>query len=143
MKTAIKIIVLFCIFCITVCLIQLGILDTVAASYLPPCGVLARAIAIDPQNPEIVYVLISRSIYRSIYKSIDSGGSWSPVSTEEFVGRGNDLRIDPENSQIIYNAVASLGDGIFKTADGGITWRHANKGLPEVRCDPRHFPDGW
>ena len=58
---------------------------------------------------------------------------------------GNDLVLDPSNPDIVYAALwqqqesfresgafGGAGNGIFKSTDGGDTWRHLTEGLPDV-----------
>ena len=91
--------------------------------------------AVDPLNPGTIYVGTSRGLFvnTDYYNS-----SWRDLGLYVDVRM---LAINPQNPKNIY-AVASDGDGIFKTADGGITWRHANKGLPEISC-LRLSPPTW
>ena len=53
-------------------------------------------------------------------------------------GRVNGLAIDPQNPQVMY--AASEWGGLYKTADGGLTWDHLGDHLPmatwDVEVDP-------
>ncbi|PJA51876.1 MAG: hypothetical protein CO167_11655, partial [Candidatus Marinimicrobia bacterium CG_4_9_14_3_um_filter_48_9] len=54
------------------------------------------------------------------------GQNWTPIGP----GAGSDLltaRFQPDNANIIY--LAGDIEGIFKTIDGGQSWRMINKGL--------------
>jgi len=93
------------------------------------------AIAVSESNPDVVYVGAGESPIRGnvshgdgVFKSTDAGKTWS------FVGLGDTrqigrVRIHPRNPDIAY--VSALGHvygpnaerGVFKTADGGKTWR--------------------
>ena len=77
-----------------------------------------ETIAIDPHNPQIIYVGASSGMY----KSTDGGRRWEltgAVLNDEFV---HELAIDPKNSKIIY---ANAGH-ILKSIDSGITWSAEN-----------------
>jgi len=98
------------------------------------------AIAIDPNNPNIVYAgageamyLFSTNMYdgRGVYKSTDAGGSWTQMtngfgSTTHFT----DMQVSPHNSNIVLAALGSgywhLGyignEGIWRSTDAGNTW---------------------
>jgi photosystem II stability/assembly factor-like uncharacterized protein len=99
------------------------------------------AIAIDPQNPNIVYagggeaVQFSNTwIYpgRGLYKSTDGGSTWTQITN----GFGDmthfgALVVSPHNSSIVFAALGSgntfLGtnlqnEGIWRSTDAGITW---------------------
>ena len=79
---------------------------------------------------------------RGLYKSIDGGESWSLVlSVNEWTGV-TDVVVDPRDENIMYaatwqrhrNVAAYLGGGpgtkLFKTTDGGDSWRQLKTGLP-------------
>ena len=98
-------------------------------------------IAIHPRNPETVYVagmgdLWGASSGRGVFKTTDGGTTWQKVlfanDTVAFV----DLKMDPANPEVLYAAGwhrlrrgggtmegAGAGSGIWKTVDGGRTWR--------------------
>ncbi len=71
-----------------------------------------------------------------VWKSEDSGTRYKPVFDEQPVQSIGALTIDPKNSKNVWvgtgeswtrNSV-SIGNGIYKSADGGETWNYA--GLP-------------
>jgi photosystem II stability/assembly factor-like uncharacterized protein len=105
-------------------------------------------IIIHPTNPDIVYVSAIGHLYtydekRGLYKSIDGGKTWKklPIPTTEKVGV-IDIVMDPQNPDILYastwererrawNFVESgPGSGIYKSNDGGETWKRFKNGLP-------------
>ncbi|HEY0989168.1 MAG TPA: hypothetical protein VGD80_19000, partial [Kofleriaceae bacterium] len=72
-----------------------------------------------------------------VWKSQDGGTTFKPVFDKQPVQSIGAIAIDPSNSNTIWvgtgeawtrNSV-SIGDGIYKSTDGGDTWTHA--GLPE------------
>lgn len=104
-------------------------------------------LAIDPSNPDNLYVGI-RSDFRGLPPNIlsvsrDRGKTWS-ITMESIAerfrtggvaalaegrfagGTIHDLKVDPRNPKVMYSA---CDDGIIKSADGGIHWEAANKGL--------------
>lgn len=113
------------------------------------------AVRIDPSNTNIVWVGTgehnnqSNAIYGDgVYKSEDGGKSWTNMGlkTSEHIGG---IVIDPNNSNVVY--VAAYGSlrnsggerGIYKTIDGGKTWRRVlfvsdHTGFFEVHMDPRN-----
>jgi len=105
-------------------------------------------IAVDPRNPDRLFVAALGHPYgpnreRGIYRSTDGGRTFQPVLQKDENTGGNDVDIDPSNPQVVYanlwesrqgpweNAVWSGVGGIFKSVDGGATWRPLTNGLPE------------
>ncbi len=93
------------------------------------------AVAVAPSNGDIVWVgtgdpASARSSYwgDGVYKSADGGRTWRHMGLDDtqHIAR---IVIDPRNPDVVY--VAALGHlysfnearGVFKTADGGRTWR--------------------
>ncbi|HYL76082.1 MAG TPA: hypothetical protein VEU96_17865 [Bryobacteraceae bacterium] len=94
------------------------------------------AIAVAPSKPEIVYVgtgdvsNVGGSVNQGngVYKSIDAGKTWQHVGLDDTRHIGA-MWIDPHNPDVVL--AAALGHtfspnterGVFKTTDGGKTWR--------------------
>src|SRR6058998_3851477 len=93
------------------------------------------AVAIDPSNPEIVWVGTGESWVRNsvsvgdgVYKSIDGGENWTNVGLKdsEHIAK---ILVDPKDSNTVYACgTGHLWDdnderGVYKTSDGGKTWR--------------------
>jgi photosystem II stability/assembly factor-like uncharacterized protein len=57
-------------------------------------------------------------------------GNWQPLS--DLPRYINDLVVDPQNPQLLYAGTGSAGSGsgVYKSEDGGMTWRLAANGLP-------------
>lgn len=76
------------------------------------------ALAIDPSNPLVAYVMQPNS---GLWKSIDGGASWTHRAGAPRTSAV--LGIDPANTDILYLAG---GDGsidqIYKSINGGLTW---------------------
>ncbi|WP_156152584.1 T9SS type A sorting domain-containing protein [Flammeovirga sp. OC4] len=111
-------------------------------------------VAVHPNNPDIIYILMFRQSHRGyLRKSTDGGKTWTNVA-KAIQHEGNDssdmlfqysLTIDPDNPQNLYfcvieNAVAEVSAnkipkdfhdfGIYKSTDEGKTWSIMNNGLP-------------
>jgi hypothetical protein len=106
-------------------------------------------IAIDPRNPDIVYVAAEGKLYsnlmdcqRGLYKTTDGGQTWDLVLDLKDRGVG-DFVIDPRNSDIViaggYKTFRRSwtfidrhpGNYFYKTTDGGRTWKQLSNGLPQ------------
>ncbi len=105
-------------------------------------------LAVDSKNPDHVFVAVAGHPYgpnpeRGVYRSLDGGKTFENVlHRDENVG-ASDVQIDPTNSQIVYAALWESreapwengvfngdGGGVFKSTDGGKSWKQLTKGLP-------------
>jgi len=83
------------------------------------------AVAIDPNNPNIIYV---GSPAGGIWKSTNSGATWTPLSDELPQIGVSGIAIDPTNSNTIYIATGdkdasdTYSVGVLKSTDGGSNW---------------------
>ncbi len=107
-------------------------------------------IDVDPRNADRVFVAALGHPYgpnpeRGIFRSLDGGRTFVKVLSKDEDTGGNDVDIDPSNPDIVYatlweerqgpweNAVwAGTNGGIFKSTDGGTTWKQLTNGLPAV-----------
>ncbi|HYK87562.1 MAG TPA: hypothetical protein VE398_02250 [Acidobacteriota bacterium] len=104
-------------------------------------------VVVHPRNPGIVYVAAAGHLWgpnkeRGVYKTVDGGKSWSSVLFIDEDTGVNDLVIDPESPDTLYAGAfqrrrtvfgyngGGPGSAIYKTTDGGITWRKLTKGMP-------------
>ena len=88
-----------------------------------------EAIAVDPGNPDVVYIAAGMSFRQgSIFKSTNRGDTWTKLDLKvPMDGNGNlrwageRLAVDAFNSNIIL--FGSRTKGLFKSADGGNSWK--------------------
>jgi len=105
-------------------------------------------VRVHPGNPDLVYVAALGHVWgsnpeRGIYRSKDGGKSWEKVLFVSDKTGACDLVMDPTNPRILYAGfwqvhrkpwvLVSGGPegGIWKTTDGGDTWKKLSEGLPE------------
>ncbi len=105
------------------------------------CGRAAYSLAVHPANERMVYV---GSDETKISKSTDGGHTWELLtrSLQYSDLRISALVIDAKNPDIIYAGTGDranlANDGIYKSTDGGRTWKPINTGLP-VDASGRHY----
>lgn len=109
------------------------------------------AVEIHPDNPDVAYVAALGNAWapspdRGVYRTSNAGRTWEQVLfTSDSVG-AIDLEINPANPNEIYAAMwrgqrqpwtiisgmeaSAEEDGIWKSTDGGATWRIVRDGLP-------------
>ncbi|HEU5358413.1 MAG TPA: hypothetical protein VFU45_04805, partial [Gemmatimonadales bacterium] len=107
------------------------------------------AVIVDPVDPERVFVAALGHPYganpdRGVYRSLDGGATWSKVLYRDENTGAVDLAFDPTDPQVVYavlwaarqgpweydNGYEGPGSGLFKSTDGGTTWRQIGAGLP-------------
>ncbi|MGC2636593.1 MAG: glycoside hydrolase [Acidobacteriaceae bacterium] len=108
------------------------------------------AIAIDPTNANVVFAAVLGHPYgpnaeRGIFRSTDGGKTWKKVLYKDERTGGSDVTIDPKNPLIVYaslwedtlgpwedqNQYSGTHGGLFKSTDGGTTWKQLTNGLPQ------------
>src|SRR5882672_8781874 len=107
-------------------------------------------VLIDPKNSDTVLVAalghgFGPNPERGVYRTTDGGKSWTRVLSKDESTGAVDLAYDPDNSRTVYaslwnvrrppyNTYAPItgpGGGLYKSTDGGATWKEiAGHGLP-------------
>ncbi len=88
-----------------------------------------------PTQPNVFFMGVNNG---GVWKTEDYGRTWKPIFDQAPTGSVGDLAVSPTRPDIIYVGTGeglhrpdlSVGDGIFKTTDGGSTWQHV--GLPDI-----------
>src|SRR6476646_2543679 len=110
-------------------------------------------ILIDPRDPNRLFVDVLGHPYgphaeRGVFRSTDGGRTFEKVLYKDENTGSIDVAFDPQNSQTIYAAMwearqapwengafSGPGSGLFKSTDGGATWRSIGQGLPTFDRD--------
>lgn len=106
-------------------------------------------IIVHPDNSDVIYVsaygpLWSKGGERGVYMSKDGGENWQRILyVDEHTGI-NEIHMDPKNPDVLYATAhqrrrhvytyvgGGPGSGMYKSTDGGSSWKKINKGLPSV-----------
>lgn len=105
-------------------------------------------ILIHPRNPDIVYVAAVGDLWgpneeRGVFRTTDRGATWEKLLYINENTGATDLAMDPSDPAILYAAMyqrqrrahgfigGGPGSGIYKSTDGGDSWRELTEGLPE------------
>lgn len=105
-------------------------------------------IKINPKNSNVVFVAALGHLWgpnpdRGLYKSSDGGKNWKRVLYVNDRTGASDVVIDPSNPNNMlcsmyermrypYNYISGgPGSGLYRSTDGGETWKKVTKGLPE------------
>src|SRR5690242_20543376 len=110
-------------------------------------------IVVDPRDPDRLFVAVLGHPYgpnaeRGIFRSTDGGASFQKVLYKDENTGGVDVVLDPVDPSIVYAVLwearqapwengqfSGPGSGLFKSTDGGTTWRQIGKGLPSFEQD--------
>ena len=106
-------------------------------------------IALHPTDQDIIYIGTSTG---GVFKTIDSGESWTPIFDNAGSLSIGNLALDPQNPETIYvgtgeangsaTSGAFFGDGIYKSTNGGATWEHigleSSQHIGRIVVDPQN-----
>ena len=92
-----------------------------------PVSGRVNAIAIDPTNANVIYIGAADG---GVWKTIDGGTTWTPLTNGQCSMAMGALAIDPTNTNIVYagtgeenfSADSYYGCGVLRSTDGGQTW---------------------
>ncbi len=116
-----------------------------------PASMSGRITAIDgvTDNPNTIYIGAASG---GVWKTDDAGAEWTPVFEEQPILNIGSIAIQQSNPSVVWvgtgegnprNSI-NLGEGIFKTLDGGKTWKRMGlektRNIHRILIDPNN-PD--
>jgi photosystem II stability/assembly factor-like uncharacterized protein len=108
------------------------------------------AIIVDPKNADRLFVAVLGHPYgpnaeRGVFRSTDGGRTFEKVLYKDENTGAIALAFDPKNSKTVYATLWAArqgpwengswqgpGSGLFKSTDGGTTWKQLTRGLPTI-----------
>ncbi|HMF91018.1 MAG TPA: glycoside hydrolase [Candidatus Angelobacter sp.] len=112
-------------------------------------GGRTRAVAGVPTQPSVFYIGVCNG---GVWKTTDLGRTWQPIFDDQPTGSIGSLAVAPSDPNIVYVGSGeglhrpdlSVGDGIYKSTDAGMTWTHLGlrdgQQIPQLAVDP-HDPN--
>ncbi|MFQ5679017.1 MAG: WD40/YVTN/BNR-like repeat-containing protein [Gemmatimonadota bacterium] len=105
-------------------------------------------IRVHPRDPDVAFVAALGNLWRpgeerGVFRTRDGGRTWKKVLYVDTLTGAVDLAMDPRDPGVLYAATyqrlrrawgfngGGPGSGIWKSTDGGETWRELTNGLPE------------
>lgn len=85
-----------------------------------------EALALDPQNTEILYAGAGYSgLSGTLFKSQNGGESWAPLTVGLSDALISSIAVSPFDTRAVY--AGTRGQGVFASADGGRTWQRSGQ----------------
>ena len=109
-------------------------------------GGRTRAVSGVPSQPNVFYV---GAVNGGVWKTMDFGRTWNPIFDQQPTGSIGAVEVAPSDPTIVYVASGeglhrpdlSVGDGIYKSTDAGVTWTHLGlrdgQQISAMAIDPR------
>ncbi len=138
MKKLLSLVMLFCVTFLSAQEFSMDLVKNMKPRNIGPGGMSGRVTAIDVvlNNPDVMYVGTASG---GLWKSTSGGIKWDPIFEKEVTGSIGAVAIQQSNPSVVWvgtgegNPRNSLngGYGIFKSLDGGKTWK--SMGLEKTR----------
>jgi photosystem II stability/assembly factor-like uncharacterized protein len=110
-------------------------------------GGRTRAAAGVPEKPNLFYM---GQVNGGVWRSDDYGRTWTPIFDKQPTQSIGAIAVAPSDANVIYVASGeglarpdlSVGDGIYRSDDAGLTWTHLGlrdgQQIPAIAVDPRN-----
>ena len=114
--------------------------------HIGPVGNRVSAVVGVPGDPNTYYFGAASG---GVFKTVDGGVHWEPVFDDQPAQSIGALAIDPTNPNVVWAGTGeahirsnvSIGNGVYKTTDGGRTWAHLGLDqtgrISRIVIDPR------
>ncbi len=98
-------------------------------------------------QPNVFYIGVNNG---GVWKTDDYGRTWKPLFDDQSTGSIGAIAVAPSDPNVIYAGSGeglqrpdlSVGDGMYKSIDGGKIWRHLGlrdaQQIPAILVDPRN-----
>jgi len=94
-------------------------------------------VAVDPKNPSVWYVAAAAG---NLWKTENRGNTWTGIFDEQGSYSLGAVTVDPKDSNIVWLGTGennnqrsvSFGDGVYKSTDGGATWKRMGSRTPST-----------
>ena len=105
-----------------------------------------NSFAVDPNNPTRYYVAVASG---GVWKTINAGITWTPVFDNEASYSIGAIAVDPKNFLTVWvgsgennsQRSVSYGNGLYKSEDGGRSWRNVglrtSEHIGRIAIDPK------
>ncbi|HEY6185824.1 MAG TPA: hypothetical protein VIW67_26515, partial [Terriglobales bacterium] len=112
----------------------------------PYRGGRTRALAGVPSQPSVFYIGVCNG---GVWKTNDYGRTWQPIFDDQPTGSIGAIAVAPSDPNVVYVGSGeglhrpdlSVGDGIYRSNDGGKTWTHLGlrdgQQIPQLAVDPK------